>query len=83
MDLTSGTLITLKNKQYIILETIIYNNDNYAFTNEVIGDEELTENYHIFKIVDNEVKLIIDDQLINILLPKFQEKLRKTIENVF
>lgn len=82
MDLTSGTIITLKNNKYIILEKLIYNNSNYIFTNEVRGTEDLTENYYIFKILTNEALLITDKKLINILLPKFQEKLSKTINNI-
>ena len=82
MDLTSGTVITLENGKYIILEILTYNNNNYAFTNEVIGAEDLTENYYIFKILTNEALLITDKKLINILLPKFQEKLSKTINNI-
>ena len=81
MDLTSGTIITLKNNKYIILETLKHNNDDYAFTNEIKNDDT-TENYYIFKLLGNEVLLITDTTLINKLLPKFQNKLSKTLENI-
>jgi len=79
MELTSGILMTVEGKKYIILETIVYESEKYAFTNEVKEDEELTEDYYIFKILGNEVKLITNETLLNNLLPKFQEKLKETI----
>lgn len=82
MELTSGVVMTLGDKKYIILETIIYENEKYAFTNEVKGEEELTEDYYIFKIMGEEVKIMRNEELLNTLLPKFQEKLKETIENL-
>ena len=81
MELTAGILMTVEDKKYIILETITYENEKYAFTNEVKGEEELTEDYYIFKILGNEIKLITNEELLNTLLPKFQEKLKETIKN--
>ena len=81
MDLTIGTIITLKNSKYIILETLKHNNNDYAFTNEIKKDDT-TENYYIFQLLENEVLLITDTTLINNLLPKFQKKLAKTLENI-
>ena len=81
MELTSGILMTVENKKYMILDTIIYENEKYAFTNEIKGEEEITEDFYIFKILGDEVKLITNEDFINTLLPKFQEKLRETIKN--
>ena len=82
MELTSGVLMTLSGKKYIILETIMHENEKYAFTNEVKSKEELTEDYYIFKILGEEVKIMRDEELLNVLLPKFQENLKETIENL-
>ena len=81
MELTSGILMTVENKKYMILDTIIYENEKYAFTNEIKGEEEITEDFYIFKILGDEVKLITNEDFINTLLPKFQEKIRETIKN--
>ena len=81
MDLTAGILMTVEDKKYIILETITYENEKYAFTNEVKGEEELTEDYYIFKLSGKEIKLITNEKLLNTLLPIFQEKLKETIKN--
>lgn len=80
MDLTNGTIITVKEKRYIIIETLMHNNKTYVFTNEIKGEEELTEDYYIFQLINNNVNLITNEEEINILLDKFQEKLKKTIE---
>lgn len=80
MDFTNGTIITVKNKRYIIIETIVYENKNYIFTNEIKGEEELTEDYYIFQTVDNNVILITNEEKLNKLLEQFQEKLKKTID---
>ena len=82
MELTSGVVMTLGDKKYIILETIMHENEKYAFTNEVKGEGDLTEDYYIFKIIGEEVKIMRNEELLNTLLPKFQEKLKETIENL-
>lgn len=79
MNLTNGSIITLNdNKQYLIIDNLIEAGDKYLFTNELKNDE-LTEQYYILKVLDMEVSLITDETLINDLLPKFREKLNKTI----
>lgn len=80
MEFTNGTIITVKNKKYIIIETMIYDNKNYIFTNEIKGEEDLTEDYYIFQTIDNNLILITNEEQLNNLLEKFQEKLKKTIE---
>ena len=80
MELTAGILMTVEDKKYIILETITYKNEKYAFANEVKGEEDLTEDYYIFKILGNEIKLTTNEELLNTLLPIFQEKLKETIK---
>lgn len=79
MNLTNGSIITLNdNKQYLIIDNLIEAGDKYLFTNELKNDD-LTEQYYILKVLDMEVSLITDETLINDLLPKFREKLNKTI----
>ena len=80
MEFTNGTIITVKTKRYIIIETMVYDNKKYIFTNEIKGEEELTEDYYIFQTVDNDVILITNEEKLNNLLEKFQEKLKKTID---
>ena len=82
MELTSGVVMTLGDKKYIILETIMHEDEKYAFTNELKGEEDLTENYYIFKIIGEEVLMMKEEELLNTLLPKFQEKLKEKIENL-
>lgn len=80
MDLTNGTIITVKEKRYIIIETLEHDNKTYAFTNEIKGEDELTEDYYIFRLSNNNINLIKTEEEINILLDKFREKLKNTIE---
>ena len=80
MDLLNATVIAVKSKKYIIVETIEHDNKTYVFTNEIVNEEDLTEDYYIFEAINEKFNLITDEELINILLPKFQEKLKKTIE---
>ena len=80
MDLLNATVFTLKNKKYIIIETIAHSDKTYVFTNEIVNEEDLSEDYYIFEAINDKFNLITDKELINILLPEFQEKLKKTIE---
>lgn len=82
MDIVMGDLLTVEGKKYITLETLTYENDKYAFVNKVIDEETVSDEYYIFKILNNGVKMVINDELRNILIPKFQEKLKQNINEL-
>ena len=82
MDIVMGDLLTIEGKKYITLETLTYENDKYAFVNKVIDEETVSDEYYIFKILNNGVKMVINDELRNILIPKFQEKLKQNINEL-
>lgn len=82
MDIVMGDLLTVEGKKYITLETLIYENNKYAFVNKVINEEEVSDEYYIFKIVDGGIRIVVEDKLKNILIPKFQELLKKDINEL-
>lgn len=82
MEQLEGKIMILENKKYIIIATVMHDNIKYAFTNEVISEEELTEEYTIFKLTDKGAKVLVNETLINTLIPKFQKKIRRLVNEI-
>ena len=82
MDIVMGDLLTVEGKKYITLETLTYENDKYAFVNKVIDEETVSDEYYIFKIINDEIVIVTEEELQKILLPKFQKLLEKDINNI-
>lgn len=72
MELIKGNVITINNNKYIIIETLNYNYEKYLFVNELKGDEDISDNYYIFKAKDDAAIKITDEKIINMLLDKFK-----------
>ena len=81
MGVEVGDLLTINSEKYITLKTLVYKNYQYAFVNKITEDEQITNIYCIFEITENEVRMVIEENLKNILLEKFEELLKKDIEN--
>ena len=82
MSVIKGDLLTIEGIKYITLETLSYEGNEYAFVNKVTENEEITEEYYIFKVNGDNVMIVVDDNLRNILIPKFEELLRKDIQDI-
>ncbi|MBQ8681512.1 MAG: hypothetical protein IJ509_01190 [Bacilli bacterium] len=83
MDIAIGDLLTIEGKKYITLEKTTYENNEYLFVNEVTNDEEdVTEDFYILKVVDDKVRIIVEEELKNVLIPKFQQLLEKDIKEL-
>ena len=82
MSVIKGDLLTIEGIKYITLETLSYEGNDYAFVNKVTVNEEITDEYYIFKVNGNNIVIVVDDNLRNILIPKFEELLRKDIQDI-
>ena len=82
MSVIKGDLLTIEGIKYITLETLSYEGNEYAFVNKVTENEEITEEYYIFKVNGDNIVIVVDDNLRNILIPKFEELLRKDIQDI-
>lgn len=76
MDLTSGSVFTLNDNDYIILEDTHKNNKHYLFVNK-LKSEEPTKEYYCLEEDNGEVIFLSDNTLIDELLTEFSEKLKK------
>ena len=76
-------LVTYNGEKYIIVAVAEKNNKTYAFANRLdyLGTEP-TDEYSIFTENNGRVGLVIDNQLIQELLPVFQQKVRSEIFNM-
>lgn len=79
MQIMIGDLLTIEENKYITLEKLTYNNDNYIFVNKVIDDDNVSDEFYIFKIINDSVIMIEEDNLKNILIPKFEKLLKNDI----
>jgi hypothetical protein len=82
MEIVIGDLLTIEGKQYITLEKLTYEGNEYIFVNKIINEEEVSDEFYIFKIVDEGVRIIVEDDLRNTLITKFEELLKKDIKEL-
>lgn len=77
MKIEIADLITRPDGKYITLDVTNYEGKNYAFTNKLTDDEneEPTEEFYVFTVINEKIEKITDENLINKLLPIFQKNL--------
>lgn len=68
--------------KYITLESLMYKDGEYVFVNKVDNNEEITEDFYIMRVDGDSAKIVIDENLAGILLPKFQQLLRSDLEKL-
>lgn len=74
-------LITFENDdKVVVLEVVLYQNKEYLYVNQVLPDESDTTD--VYKVLspnynDGTFEKIVDLELLSVLLPMFQEKLKK------
>lgn len=74
-------LITFEDDdKVVVLEVVLYQNKEYLYVNQVLPDESDTTD--VYKVLspnynDGTFEKIVDLELLNVLLPMFQEKLKK------
>ena len=82
MEIVIGDLLTVEGKQYITLEKLTHEGNEYLFVNKVINEEEVSNEFYIFKVVEDGIRIIVQDNLKQELIPKFQELLKKDLDEL-
>ncbi len=83
MELVPKEIFTKDNEQYITITTTEYNGKKYAFSNRIKEEtEEITEDYNVFTVENNEIINVNDHELINKLLPIFQENISNELKKI-
>ena len=82
MEIKEADLITIDDEKYITLKVLNYEGVDYAFVNKLTSDEEPTEELYVFTTKDDDIIKVTDVDLINKLLPIFQEKLEQEINKI-
>ena len=82
MDIVVGDLLTVDGKKYLTIEVLEYENNKYAFVSKLTDEDENTGEFYIFKAMYDGVRIIVEDNLKNILIPKFQELIQKDIKDL-
>ena len=71
------------NKKYINIVTTEYNGNEYAFTTKINEQtEEVTKEYNVFTEKNEEIIQVNDYDLLNKLLPIFQEKIDNELKSI-
>ena len=82
-NVSVGDLLTIEGKKYITLELLNYENNDYLFVNEMTDEEEVTEDFYIFKLFyDGSIRIVTEERLKQVLIPKFQELLKNDIRDL-
>lgn len=83
MKIEIADLITRSDGKYITLDVINYEGKEYAFVNKLTEeDEDPTEELYVFTPTSEGTTKITDEELLNKLLPIFQENLEKEIKKI-
>lgn len=72
-------------KKVLVIDSIIYNDEEYVFVNEILDDEiTLTNKYKIMLVDYATVSLrkITDLDLLSVLLPQFEYRLKKQLQDM-
>lgn len=83
MKLKQKEIFKKDGKQYIVVVTTNYEGKEYAFANRIEEEkEEVTEEYSVFTVENDEIVYVNDHELINKLLPTFQKQIKSEIEKI-
>lgn len=82
MNIVIGDLLTVEGEKYITLQKINYEGFDYVFVNKTVSDDEVSDEFYIMKVVNDGVSIVIEEELKNILIPKFQELLIKDMNEL-
>lgn len=82
MAIEKADLLAIDGNKYITLAVLSYDGVNYAFTNKITDDEEITEEFYIFREYYNGYEKVVDEKIANILLPKFQKMLEDDLKSL-
>ena len=72
-------IIRIDNEEFFVITNMNYNNIDYFFVNQI---DEKDESLNVYKIVfeeNNKINVLTDNDLINLLLPQFEEKINKLL----
>ena len=83
MFFEKARLISNDDSKYVILSVITENNKEYAFANKLDNNTDVpTDEYCIFTINENDIDIIIDNNLINEMIPKFNKQIENDLRNI-
>ena len=80
MDLRIDDLVTLGDKQFVILDIIDFAGKKYTFVNNIENDNP-TNGFGVYLVEENNFKRVIDDNMINSLIPIFEENVSKGVKD--
>lgn len=80
MIIEKNNIIKKGNDEYIVLATANYNNRLYLYVNKLIN-ERATNNYKIFKVVDDVIESENNTVIIRQLLPGFEQQFSDDMMN--
>lgn len=82
MSVKRADVLNVGGVKYITLESLMYEDGEYIFVNRVDNNEEITEDFYIMRVDGDSAKIVTDENLAGILLPKFQQLLRSDLEKL-
>lgn len=77
-----GEIITVDNKEYTIMDTVLYEGKDYIFTN-IVNNDEPSETFIIFELIDDgengTVIEVTEQKILERLIPICSKNIEKTI----
>lgn len=77
-----GDIFKLRENTFMVAEMATYMGIDYLLLNKLDIKEEPTEELYVYKIENNELISIQEEEILDIILPVFNNKLQKNITNI-
>lgn len=81
MKIRVEDVLTIKGEKYTVIDTILYEGKDYILTNKVVNDEP-SETFVAYEVVDNGVFLVEDKNILDRILPIFSNNVNKKINDL-
>ena len=82
MIIENGDLLTLDGEEKsLVIDNILFEGKKYIFTNKIINDNP-TQEYEIYEVDNDELEIIDDEKTIEILMPMFNNNVKKMLEEI-
>ena len=74
-----GDIFKLEENNYMVAETIIYNDIEYLLLNKLDEQEDPSQELYIYKVTENGLMKITEKEILDLILPVFNNKIQKQI----
>jgi len=77
-----GDIFSLAEEKFMVAETSVYMDVEYLLLNKLDSEKEPTNELYVYKVVEDGLIKVTEQETLDIILPVFNNKLQKHISNI-